>query len=121
MAIANPLVLDYNAISKSLVLINKDNYGAEYFLREATESFRVRIRNTKESPGKDGVAYDRHNVEFTHVVFSTTVGVPDLTEQIYFVLRNTSSDPAATVAKLGDMCVAFMTNTHFQDLTNWQS
>lgn len=119
MTIANPLVLAYDGNNKSLNRINQDGYGSEYYLREATQDFRFIIRHSVESPRKDGTVFERHNCELTHTVFSTDPTVPDLVEQIYFVLRNTKADPAATVAKLGDMMVAFETNTHFQDLVAW--
>lgn len=119
MAIANPLVIAYDGSNISMVKINQDSFGSEYYFRDSTQDFRVRIRHTVESPGKNGLTFERHNVELTRTLFSTVLGTPDLVEQIYFVLRNTKSDPAATVAKLGDMMTAFATNTHYQDLTNW--
>lgn len=119
MAIANPLVIAYDAGNISLNRINQDAYGSEYYFRDSTQDFRVKIRHSTEKVGADNVVMERHNVELTHTVFSTTAGVPDVTEQIYFVLRNPKSRAAATVAKLGDMLTAFATNVHYQDLVAW--
>lgn len=119
MAIANPLVIAYDGNNKSLIRINQDAFGSEYYLRESTGDFRIRIRHTTESARNGMPAMERHNVELTMTVFAADPSEPDLVEQIYFVLRNTKADPAATVAKLGDMMVAFETNTHFQDLVAW--
>lgn len=119
MSIANPLVIAYDGSNKSFVRINQDSFGSEYYLREATQDFRMKIRHLVESPRADKTVFERHNCELTYTLFSTDPTVPDLVEQIYFVLRNRKQDPAATVAKLGDMMTAFMTNTHFQDLVSW--
>lgn len=119
MAIANPLVLTYKTIAKSLVRINQDNYGSEYYLREATQDFRVKIRHSVESPQKNGQMFDRHNVEITHTIFSTTVGVPDVIRQAYVVLRNSKTDSASDVADSADMLTDFLTNQHWQDLVSW--
>lgn len=119
MAIANPLVLTYNAGSKSLVKINQDSYGSEYFLKEATQSFRVKIRHVTEGPQKDGTKFDRHNVELTQTIFSVTPGVPDTVIQVYAVVRNKAATASVDVAKLGDALTAFLDNTHYQDLANW--
>lgn len=121
MAIANPLVLTYKTVAKSLVKINQDSYGSEYYLREATQDFRVKIRHSVESPQKNGTQFDRHNVEITHTIFSTTVGVPDTVRQIYMVSRNTRSDAAVDVADSDDMLTGFATNQHYQDLVAWQN
>nr|URG16088.1 MAG: coat protein [Leviviridae sp.] len=118
MAIANPLVLTYNAGTKSLVRINQDQYGSEYYLREATQDFRVKIRHSKESAQKNGVVLERHNVELTQTVFGVS-GAPDEVMQVYVVVRNAKTSTSANVAKLGDALSAFLDNTHYQDLTNW--
>lgn len=119
MAIANPLVLTYNAGSKNLPRINQDNFGSEYYLRETTQDFRVKIRHSVESPQKDGTSFERHNVELTQTVFSTTLGVPDVVMQVYLVVRNRKTDTAASVALLGTALSAFADSTHYQDLVNW--
>jgi hypothetical protein len=118
MAIANPLVLNYNAGTKSLVKINQDSFGSEYYLREATQDFRVKIRHSKEAPNASKIVMERHNVELTQTIFGTA-GDPDVVIQVYAVIRNAKTSTAADVAKLGDALSDFLDNTHFQDLTNW--
>ncbi len=119
MAIANPIVLNYNSGTKSLVKINQDAFGSEYYLRESTQDWRIKIRHTKETAKSGSAALERHNVELTQTVFSTTLGVPDTVIQVYAVIRNAKSSTAADVAKLGDALSDFLDNTHYQDLTNW--
>jgi len=54
MAFANPLVINYGAGTKSLPKVNQDNYGSEYYLREATQEFTAKIRHATEKPLPDG-------------------------------------------------------------------
>nr|UJQ85173.1 MAG: putative coat protein [Leviviridae sp.] len=119
MAIANPLVLSYNAGTKSLVRINQDSYGSEYYLREATQDFRVKIRHLREAAGKNGVVIERHNVELTQTIFATVAGTPDEVIQVYAVIRNAKTSTAVNTAKLGNALSAFLDDTHYQDLVNW--
>jgi hypothetical protein len=119
MAIANPLVLNYNAGTKSLTKINQDAYGSEYFLKEATQEFRVKIRHTTESPQSDGTKFERHNVELTQTIYAVAPATVDEVRQVYVVIRNKKTTSAADIAKLGDALSDFLDNTHYQDLANW--
>jgi hypothetical protein len=119
MAIANPLVLNFDGGTKSLLRINQDSYGSEYYLRETTQDFRVKIRHSRETAGKNGVVIERHNVELTQTIFATVAGTPDEVIQTYAVLRNAKTTTSANLAKLGDAMSDFLDNTHYQDLANW--
>lgn len=87
VTIANPLVITFNAVSKSLNRINQDSYGSEYYLREALADYRVKIRHSVESPQKSGITNDRHNVELTYTLFATATS-PAIITQVYSVLRD---------------------------------
>jgi len=111
--ITNPLAITYNGVAKSLPRINQDNYGSEYFLAEATGTYRVRIRHTTDSPQKDGQSLDRHNVEFTRVIFGVAPA-PDQTIQAYLVLRDnpkvsTPTEVGYANKALRDLCVDAIT------------
>ncbi|UJQ85357.1 MAG: putative coat protein [Gulmivirus nemorisvicinum] len=95
VTISNPLVITFNGATKNLAKINQDNYGSEYFLNEGTQSFRVKIRHTKESPTSTGVQLDRHNVELTWVQ-AASGDIPAITTQAYVVLRDDAGRVAAT-------------------------
>lgn len=119
MAFANPLVIHVDAGTKSLPKINQDSYGSEYYLREATQEFRVRIRHTRESATKDGKYFERHNVEITRHVFEVAGTSPDLVYQTYFVLRN---EVVGNITTSGNQALAladFATTTVFGDLIGW--
>jgi hypothetical protein len=119
VTITNPLTITYNGSSKVLNRINQDNYGSEYFLSEATQSFRVKIRHSVESPLKDGTQFDRHNVEVTHVVFATA-DAPSITSQVYAVLRDTPLNTAATELEyLGGALTGLLTSDNLGALYGW--
>lgn len=119
MAISNPLVITVGVDSKSLVRINQDNYGSEYYLRETDGDFRIRIRHSSESPQKNGQVFERHNVELTRTVFSTVVGSPDEVIQCYVVLRNLKQSDVTDIENIGVALSGFLTATHFGDLVAW--
>lgn len=117
MAFAKPLVISYAAGTKTLELITQDNFGAEYYLRESTQEFRVKIRHSKEQATATG-RMDRHNVEFTRVVFGTG-GAPDLTQQAYLIFRNDYRDSATDAAEIGASLTTLMVEARFVDLVGW--
>jgi hypothetical protein len=49
----------------TLVKVNQDAYASEYRLRGTSYDYVLKIRNSTESPRKDGVRFTRHNGEFT--------------------------------------------------------
>jgi hypothetical protein len=119
MAFAKPLVIAYGAGNKTLQLINQDAYGAEYYLRETTQEFRVKIRHTKESPTASG-RVDRHNVEFTRTVYGVAPA-PDVVQQAYLIYRHDYRDSITDAAEIGASLTALMTEAAFADLGGWLS
>jgi hypothetical protein len=49
----------------TLVLVNQDGYASEYRFRGTDHDYKILVRNSTESPRKDGVRFTRHNVEMT--------------------------------------------------------
>jgi hypothetical protein len=119
MAFAKPLVIVYGAGNKTLQLINQDSYGAEYYLREATQEFRVKIRHSRENPTANG-QMERHNVEFTRTVFGTS-GAPDTVQQAYLVYRHDYRDSATDAAEIGASLTTLINEAAFNDLSAWMS
>jgi hypothetical protein len=119
MSFSDPITITINAVAKTLAKINQDTYGSEYFLRESLQEFRVKIRNTSyTNPAKQVV--DRHNIEFTNVVYATTTA-PALTRKAYTVYENVRSDTDASVLQDFVGFVAFNTSANIQKLLNYES
>lgn len=120
MTIANPLVVTVNAVAKNLPRINQDNYSSEYYLEEATQSFRVKIRHSKESPQSNGSQFDRHNVELTQTIFGVG-GALDEVFQTYVVIRNTKVTTTTNLGYLQAALNGVLTAGMVTDLKGWQN
>ena len=119
MAFANPLVISVNSVNKTLVKINQDNYGSEYYLREATGEYRVKIRHSTEAAVVGTGKVHRSNVDITYTLFSTTTGVPDDVVQAYVVFRHGSAVDAASAGYIGAALSALMVQARYEDLVGW--
>lgn len=119
MAFAKPLVIAYGAGNKTLQLVNQDSYGSEYYLREATQEFRVKIRHSKENPTATG-QMERHNVEFTRTVYGTA-GAADTVQQAYLVFRHDYRDDIADASEIAASLTTLINEAAFNDLGAWMS
>lgn len=72
MAFGSTLTLTVNSVAKVLNRINQDNYGSEYSLLSATDSWNLKIRHSKDAVDKDGVVMLRHNFFLEHVTYPTS-------------------------------------------------
>jgi len=121
MAFGSTLTLTINSVAKVLNRINQDNYGSEYYLRSATDEYRVKIRHSKEATQPDGRNFDRHNVEFTQTVFATST-TPQIVRQFYIVDRTLNSDDLTAAGYLFAGAIDYLDSTTVQsDLLTWQS
>lgn len=90
---ANTLTITINAVARILTRVNQDNFGSTYRLKDGTQEFTLKFRNSTEP--SDGVEpIDRHNMFFEHIVYAT----PSASEKKYTMsatirMRKTS-DPA---------------------------
>jgi hypothetical protein len=71
MAFASTITITVNAVAKILNRINQDNYGSEYSLLTATDSWNLKIRHSTDTPDADGVTMLRHNLYLEHVTYPT--------------------------------------------------
>jgi hypothetical protein len=104
---ADPISVTVNTVAKSLVRINQDQYSSEYFLREATGEYTVRIRHSTFV--RAGVTVDRHNIEITNVLYATATAA-SITRKAYVILENsrddTVADPGYILTALADFIKA---------------
>lgn len=121
MAFGATITVTVNAVAKVLNRINQDNYGSEYYLRSATDEYRMKIRHSKEAPQADGRRFDRHNVELTHTVFATpsASAITRIASSTFRILETDDLTPA------GYLTAAFIDyvdgGTVQADLLTWQS
>lgn len=65
----------YNAVAKTLVKVNQDSYGADYFLDDSASSMKhyLKVRHTIPGKGKFGESHMmRYDVEFLDVTGAIT-------------------------------------------------
>jgi hypothetical protein len=116
---ADPITITVNSVAKAMAKINQDQYGSEYFLREATVEWRLKIRNTSYTNAA-GVLVDRHNFEFVSTVYATST-TPAIVRKIYSVFEANRSDTDAGVLQAFNGFVAFMTSANIQKALNYES
>jgi len=99
MALTSPITVTINAVDKVCKKINQDGYGSHYRYSSSTERLDLKIRHVADKP-KNGVTYDRHNVELTWTLISADPDVSDTVVQAYIVLKNESTDLGTNVPYL---------------------
>jgi hypothetical protein len=119
---ADTITITINAVAKILNRVNQDGYGSEYFLRESTGSFRLKLRNsTYSDKSRSGVKVDRHNIELVETVFAVAPSTIPLVRKYYSVLENDQTDTVVASAKFGAGVTAFQTEANLTKLLNWES
>ena len=116
------ITVTINAVPKVLNRVNQDSYGSEYFLRETTGSFRLKLRNTKyNDKSRNGLQVDRHNIELVETVFAVAPATTNTVRKFYSVLENDQTDSVVSSAKFGVGIAGFHTEANLTKLLNWES
>lgn len=122
--LGSTFVLSMASGNKTLPLINQDQYGSEYYLRETLVSWRVQVRHSNFT--KNGVQFDRHNVSITKKTFATTTAA----EFDHVVSYTQSVMPGDSFLELGNALVGWLetsvsvtgaTNANMGKLLGWES
>lgn len=93
---------------KTLPLINQDGYSSEYFLDEATVSWRAKVRHSKDNVKAGTQAFDRHTVTFTRYLKPTTTFPDGLTTEVIFTIRNSPSETASDIIDVSEAMSFYM-------------
>jgi hypothetical protein len=118
---SDTITITINAVAKVLTKINQDGYSSEYLLREATGSFRLKLRNSQYTDKVRGIKVDRHNIELIETVYAVAPATIDVTRKYYSVLENDTIDSNTSVSKFAAGVTAFQTEANFVKLLNWES
>lgn len=118
---ADTLTITINSVPKVLTRINQDGYSSEYYLKSATDDFRLKLRNSTYTDKSRGIKVDRHNIEFVHTVFPVAPSTTSTVRKYYSVLENDSVDVNADIGKFAAGISAFQTEANFLKLLNWES
>jgi hypothetical protein len=89
--------------AKVLPLINQDGYSSEYFLDEGAQTYRAKVRHSRDNVKAGTQPFDRHTVTFSRQVKPTSlIPLGSLTEIIYTI----RTDPAGVSADIIDVSEA---------------
>jgi hypothetical protein len=89
--------------AKVLPLINQDGYSTEYFLDEGTETFRAKVRHSRDKVRAGTQQFDRHSVTFARFVKPTEAIPLGSLNEVTFTIRN---DPNGAQADQIDLSEA---------------
>jgi hypothetical protein len=119
MALGSSFVLGLAAGSKTLPLVNgPTDFGSEYYLRDTLKSYRVRVRHSNAV--RNGVKYDRHNVEVFITTFATS-SLPESYHTAYMVVELLPGDTyVEPIDALADWVTA-SSNANVTKLYGWES
>lgn len=120
MAFSDSLTITINSVAKTLVRINQDGYSSEYFLRESTGEYRLKIRNASFVSKSTQSTTDRHNVEFTQTVYATAT-TPSIVRKVYSVIEVGRTDAVTDPLNFTLGFVAFFTSANITKLLNYES
>lgn len=119
---SDTITITVNAVPYILVRINQDGYSSEYFLKNALDSMKLRLRNTSYvDKTRGGLKIDRHNVELIHEIYPVSPAIYSTIRKAYTVFENDTSDTVVGPAKFVTGMLAFQTEANTTKLINWES
>lgn len=119
---ADTITVTVNAVPKTLIRVNQDNYCGEYLMRGATEQYSLNIRNTKYTDAKrGGVEVHRHNFELVHTVYAVAPATKNLVRKMYAVLENEATDSSTPYEQFAAGFVGLLTTANVTKVMNWES
>jgi len=119
---SNTIAVTIDGVAKTLVRIKEQDYSSEYYLRETTQDFVLRIRNTTYADKtRGGKSVDRHNVELINTVFPVSPATISVVRKTYIVFENDIGDTVDHVVDLVLGFADFLTEPVLTQLTNRES
>jgi hypothetical protein len=113
MAFGATITLTVNAVAKVLNRINQDNYGSEYSLLTATDSWNLKIRHSTDTADSDGMVMLRHNIFVEHITYPTST-LPMYKETCTYTLREGKFDGTTNVEYLSEAVIVWLTAGTYQ-------
>lgn len=118
---SDTLTITVNTVAVVLNRINQDGYSSEYLKREATQEYRLRIRNSTSMNKTRGREVSRHNVEFTQTVYPVAPSTAATVRKAYFVFENDNVDDLTGPVKHALGTAGFLTEPNLTKLVNFES
>jgi len=109
--------------AKVLPLINQDGYSSEYYLDDGTETYRAKVRHSRDSVKSGAQPFDRHTVTFTRY-YKPDATYPDgSTSEVIFTIRNDPEGPSANIIDVSEAMSFYMVKAGgiASKLLGWES
>nr|QDH88307.1 MAG: hypothetical protein H2RhizoLitter494191_000002 [Leviviridae sp.] len=108
--------------AKVLPLINQDGYTSEYFLDEGLQTYRAKVRHSKDTVKVGTQPFDRHVVSFIRYLKPVGTGLGSQSE-ISFTIRNDPVGIQSDVIDVSEAMSFYMVKAGgiAQKLLGWES
>lgn len=120
MAFTDPMVVSIGGVNKNLVRVDSGKYQSEYFLSEATQSFRMLIRSADLKVESDGRRRVRHNLSLRQTIFASA-SVPELVRTCSATIEHYSGDDVTAFDDVALAVAAQLTAPNVAKLNNYES
>lgn len=120
MAFGSTITLTVNSVAKVLNRINQDNYGSEYSLIGALDSWNLKIRHSTDKVDSDGMTMLRHNFYLEHITYPTST-LPMYKESVTATFRCGKYDGNTQVGYDAKAVLAYLSASSYavvDDLNN---
>lgn len=94
--------------AKTLPLINQDGYSSEYFLDEATVSWRAKVRHSRDNVKAGTQSFDRHTVTFQRFLKPTTTYPLGLLTEVIYTIRMNANEASSDIIDLSEAMSFYM-------------
>ncbi len=118
---ADTLTITIDGVGKVLSRINQDQYGSEYYLRETTGDFRLKVKHNEYVDKTRGATVNRHFVDFVHTVYPVSPATLSTKRHIYTVIEDQTGDDLVAFLKEVLGFVGFFIAANNTKLVNWES
>jgi hypothetical protein len=120
MSFGATITLTVNSVAKVLNRINQDNYGSEYSLISALDSWNLKIRHSTDKADADGMTMLRHNFYLEHITYPTST-LPMYKESVTYTARQGKYDGNVQVGYDAKAVLAYLSASSYavvDDLDN---
>jgi hypothetical protein len=122
MAFPDTITITINSVATILNRIKDDNYGSEYWKRNANvDEMLLTIKNSSYTDKVTKRVVDRHSVELRHTINPVAPETVPTVRKSYLVLENQAFDTVVDPVKFTAGLVAFLTEANITKLVNFEA
>lgn len=120
MAFNDPTSVTIAGVAKNLARVDSGRYASEYFLAEATQSFRLLIRSSDLKVEADGRRKTRHNISLRQTVFATST-TPEILRTASLTIEHYQGDDVTVFDDVALAVGTLASAANIAKLNNYES